>query len=198
MFKSVKHVFMGLLVAMFIQPVFAADKSSAAQAFSVWLIPQGKDRSYFSQQIDQFAERYQAQKFQPHVTIYWGNTMSLDRVKQTIQSMASQSKPIELVVDRIGATPEKFQTLFVAFKNDDRLLRWSKRIGEQALKDDYSLHLHLSLLYQDMPIQEKEKLAKQLRLPMATVRFDQIELIREDDPDDVTKWISIYTWKLKE
>jgi len=204
MVKNIILIAAGIAVLIIAQLGFADEtlaqkdqqKTVKVQPFSVWLIPQKKEADYFSKLINQYASQYKAQPFTPHVTIYFGDTASLDQVKNTVQLFTKQSAPIVLKVNNIGATSEIFKTLFVTFDNNAVLARWAKQIGKQTIKDTYQLKLHLSLLYKEMPLEEKQKLAREISLPMTHVVFDQIQLIREDDPDDVTKWIPIHTFHL--
>lgn len=184
-----------MLSAMVTAPIFAQDKTKPYE-FSVWLIPQQPELNYFQKMINKLAKEQQAPKFQPHITIYWGKTDSLENIKQIIKSLAQKNHPITLNVTGADATPEIFKTLFVIFADNDQLSNWSKQIGDATINKDYQLHLHLSLLYKDMPIEKKQALLKQVQLNLKRVTFDKLELIREDDPDVVSKWIPIFESRL--
>jgi 2'-5' RNA ligase len=162
------------------------------QNFSVWLIPAQKDFDYFGAVIDKLAREQGVPAFRPHVTIFVGQTDSLSRIEQVLKVHANLSTPIVLKITGVDVTEMKYKSLFVTLENSEQLAKLSSEIGKNAFNNDYQFRPHLSLLYKDMPLNEKKALQKQFNLKLSTITFDKIELIREDDPDDVSKWIPVF------
>lgn len=184
-----------LLLAFLLFPVLAEAKS---HDFSVWLIPQQKDNLYLQTLVSTLAVQYNTPTFRPHFTLYFGKTDSLDSVKKVIKrlvtSMGKNAKPIELTINGMDVTPDKFKSLYLTFEPEPELFAWSKQLGTAASQDNYIFVPHLSLLYKDMPLSEKRHIKEQIEptIRLSSVTFDQIELIREDDPDNVNRWVSVY------
>jgi 2'-5' RNA ligase len=183
----------GLIFGLIMSPIFA---QTTPQDFSVWLIPQTQDYTYLQGKINELAQKHDAPLFRPHVTIYYGKTDSMDKMKSLIKKIAKNTKPVTLTINGIDVTPARFKTLFVTFSPDTTLTARSQEIAATAVQDQYHLALHLSLLYKDMSLEEKRKILGQTSIARSTIKFDRIELIREDDPDDVNKWIPVLSERL--
>jgi 2'-5' RNA ligase len=175
--------------------VFAEEQKATAKMknFSVWLIPAQKDFEYFGSVINKMAREQGVPAFRPHVTIFVGQIDSLKKIEQILKTSANFPKPLSLQANGLDVTEAKFKTLFITLGNNEQLATLSSEIGKSALKNDYQFKPHLSLLYKDMPLNEKKALQKKIDLKVSTITFDKIELIREDDPDIVSKWIPIFT-----
>lgn len=182
----------------FIAPAFAQEPVSKTKLhdFSVWLIPARQDFGYFQNVIEKFAGEVDAPVFRPHVTVFFGQTDSLERVKQIVGAYARNTGLVRLKALGVGVTGQKYKSLFVIFDNDDYLAGLSSAISNAAVKNDYRLQPHLSLLYKDMPIAEKGLLQQRFHLEVSNVTFDRIEVIREDDPDIVSQWIPVFVQDL--
>jgi hypothetical protein len=80
-----------------------------------------------------------------------------------------------------------------------------RRIAENLSRRDahpsgYVLNPHVSLIYKQMSEQEKQQIAATLRLPAATVFFDEISAVATPDVtqtrEDVESWKVICSKKL--
>jgi 2'-5' RNA ligase len=203
MLKIIK-IAMGIVIFFIVSISLASDKvngpavsveTAKPQRFAVWLMPRKQEARFFLALIEEFAEEYQAPMFMPHVTIYFGETYSLEQVQQTIQKLVNHYglDSMTLEINGSGTLPKRFSTVFVTFKENAFLTDWFEQIGKLSKNNDYQLKLHMSLLYKDMPEEETKKLADKLTLEKSKITFDQVLLIRIDDPNDVNKWVPIYT-----
>jgi 2'-5' RNA ligase len=189
------------LIAFFIglySSVFAGEQNATVkmQNFSVWLIPAQKDFDYFGNVINKMARKQGVPAFRPHVTLFVGQTDSLKKIEQILKNSTNLPRPFSLKTNGLDVTEAKFKTLFITLNNNEQLATLSLEIGKIALKNEYHFKPHLSLLYKDMPLNEKEALLKKIDLKATTITFDKIELIREDDPDIVSEWIPVFTQEL--
>jgi len=199
------------------------------QDFSVWLVPAYDSQNYIS--LRQCIEDLSKQQgisvddiFVPHVTLYWGKSRdkSLTNISGIIRSIASENWPVSLTIVGIGATRERFKSLFITFKNEPRLHEWSGMIKNTTgvEKTGYVLIPHLSLFYPkqgiEMPFHKKiammnyviknyaERLkwfsARQLPDQEFTdgfkILFDKIQIRREGNEDAVSTWVLVGEYKL--
>ncbi len=225
------------LVAL-VGPALGAGGAQASQAisaagrtkdFSVWLIPRQDERNYahFQRCIEDLSSRHgipAKDVFVPHVTIYWGRStdVSLRSIAGKIKRIAATSKPITLTVAGMGATRERFKSLFLTFTTEPMLHKWSGEIGRVrgVRKTGYVLAPHLSLFYpqrdREMPFSEKAAMmnyvAERYGGPLQwftgqysptrefdkgyTILFDRIQLRREDDENEVGTWVLMNEYTL--
>ena len=157
-----------------------------------WLIPTEPTHSYFQNIINDLAERYAAPEFEPHVTVHVG-VYCTDSVDEVLSRAARGSKRIALQVLNVGNSPEFIKTLFVTFAASAQLQRLNQRI-RKATQDssDYQLKPHLSLLYKNMSMTDRRRLARSIEVPFPEVAFDSLKAVRCVSPtrsrSDVETW----------
>ena len=164
--------------------------------FSVWLIPEDEQCCQLQSIISKLSDRFNAPDFIPHVTIYCGEVESLDKVKDVLDSFVQQALPITLDVKGMNATERLFQTLFVTFDENAALKDlYAKIANGLPHSGDDQLKAHLSLLYKDMPLEEKKALIDEIDLSLSRIKFDKIDLIHEEDADIVSSWHCAHRFK---
>jgi putative hydrolase of the HAD superfamily len=98
--------------------------------------------------------------------------------RKALAAVVSGTPPITLRVRGIGCTADYFKTLFVEFEEDALLRTLHERVKAGCGVDsDYELIPHLSLLYADLPLKDKESLTRLVALDRTGVRFDEIKLV---------------------
>jgi len=192
--------------------------------FSVWLIPQNDEHNYaqFQKCIDDLSRQHSIAEediFVPHVTLYWGRStdLTLQSVAKEIERIAQNNEPITLTIAGIGATRDRFKSLFLTFTKAPKLHHWSDEISIIAgvQETGYILMPHLSLFYPkqgiEMPMNDKMEMMNYVLnnygTPLQwftenysserefdegyTIVFDKIQLRREDDENKVSLWVPI-------
>ncbi len=148
----------------------------------LWLLPAGAAADYFRETIARLAGRYDAPVFAPHLTLGLGSAKLIDDLR---------GKPLELVVTSLESSAEFTKTLFVRFQLSPALAQLRASLGMNAA--DYDPHL--SLLYHEMPLGEKRRLAASLQVPFSRVRFTVVQAVRCALPvaisADVAAWATI-------
>jgi 2'-5' RNA ligase superfamily len=146
------------------------------QPLSFWLIPTLDDREFFQQIIDRLAARYEAPRFTPHVTLYFGKF-----AQESVAELLSQVgrtvtlQGVELRVDRLHYTDQFTRTLFVQFHPQSIATQFSEILAQSDLDPvGFSLDPHLSLIYQPLDLATKQQLVTEIQLPRSIVRFDQL------------------------
>jgi 2'-5' RNA ligase len=156
-----------------------------------WLIPTEPARSYFQRLVNEFAQRYDAPHFEPHVTVYVGaNCTDIDGV---VSKAAADSEQIVLQLREVRGSSEFIKTLFLQFAMSRQLQRLNRSIRAAAHDaSDYDLNPHLSLLYKKISIQERRLLMRSIQVPFPEVTFDSLKAVRCISPTqsraDVEAW----------
>ena len=145
---------------------------------SVFLVPAADDFDHFSEVIRELSARFDVPPFEPHVTVYAGMFPDPALLRDALPRACAGIPPITLRVRGIGCTPDYFKTLFIEFEEDAPLRRLYDRVKAACgLDTGYALFPHLSLLYAELPLREKEGLARRLTVDRATVRFDEAKVV---------------------
>ena len=143
-----------------------------------WLMPAPEDIPVLQAIIEELANRYDAPIFKPHLTLYSGQFEKEETPWANLPSI----EPISLPVLGVDATTQYTKTLFLQFPRNERLLALMESLREQCPEPSgYSLDPHLSLLYADLPLSEKQNLAKNLFPPLARVRFTSLSVIEHPE-----------------
>ena len=157
-----------------------------------WLIPSEPARTFFQRIINDFARRYDAPVFEPHVTVHVG-TDQADAVAKALEKAGNESELVRLTPLRIDQSDEFIKTLFVQFAMTADLGKIN-RIIRDATNDSlqYELKPHLSLLYKNLPAASRSGLAASITLPFSEIPFDSLQAIRCVSPTqqraDVEAW----------
>lgn len=145
----------------------------------LWLAPAEPVRSFFQEMIDRLAREQNTPSFAPHLTLGPGSAAQLANVT---------AAPLKLPVRTLACSEQFTKTLFVRFVETPELAALRDSLGMEAAGYDP----HLSLLYKEMPLAEKEQLASSISLPFTSVTFDLIEAIRCPDepvtPENIPSW----------
>lgn len=157
-----------------------------------WLIPSEPARSYFQRLIKDFAQRYDAPEFEPHVTVHGGANCG-EAVEGVLSKVARGCEWIVLQAREIGDSSEFTKTLFVQFAVTMQLKQLHQNI-RTATQDssEYQLNPHLSLLYKTISSEHRRQLACSIEVPFPEVTFDSLRAVRCISPTqsraDVEAW----------
>jgi 2'-5' RNA ligase len=155
-----------------------------------WLLPAKPERELFCDVVRILRKEFGAPNFEPHLTLF---AVPKDRqsLKKTLQQIRAQ--PIRLKARGVAFSEKFTKTLYVRFKSSPALRKLVVNLG-RATKSRASSPKdpHVSLLYEKLPRSVKKELARVMRLPFRTVRFDTIAAVRCGLPSrtkaDVESW----------
>jgi len=173
------------------------NKTSQRLLWSVWLVPASPYLDLFRKRIQMFAEQFAAPVFEPHITLFVGESDSeqdLQRISALVADMALSTPPIELVGRASQHTDALFKTLFIEFEPDPRPRElWQRLRDASRIQIDYNFAPHLSLLYKaNLAPAVRSVLAEQNNFSGQLIPFDQLAVVRprSDDSDwsDVAGW----------
>lgn len=163
------------------------------------LLPAKPERDLFCQIIRILCKEFRAANFEPHLTLFvtTGRNESPRKILRQFRS-----RPIRLKVRRVAFSAKFTKTLFVRFDSSPALRKLAVDLGRaagtsaKAPKDP-----HVSLVYQKIPQRVKKELAKVIKLPFRSVRFDSVAAVRLTLPvrtrRNVTKWRIVAKQRLR-
>ena len=160
-----------------------------------WLMPAREERDFFKSLIDLLGVRFDAPRFDPHVTLFGGKDIEPDRAVQALHEPAL-AEPIKLSIERVAFSDQFTKTLFVEFADSAEAAALTSAIRiATGSKSDYQLSPHLSLVYKDLPSREKAEVAQSLEMPFEMVTCDAVKVITGNagtsGPEDVGSWRTI-------
>ena len=160
-------------------------------AITFWLIPKEPERELFREYIRILAERFEAPKFEPHMTVGSG---SFDTVRaEWILSQVTKGQPqVRLKIRGIEYSDEYTKTLTVQFEETGELQRLVGALCEFGEAAGWHFDPHLSLIYQKMSMVEQQEMARSVKFPFQDVLFDSIATVACASPtetrEDVESW----------
>ncbi|MEP6698819.1 MAG: 2'-5' RNA ligase family protein [Verrucomicrobiota bacterium] len=165
-----------------------------------WLMPAEPARSFFAAQIDALAREYDAPVFAPHVTLC-ATPAGLENPAAVLRRALVGAEPVRLRVRGIDCSDAFTKTVFVQFQESPRLAEWTRTLRDASgCPDEDAINPHLSLLYRQMPLARKQKIADTIILPFAEVVFDSVQAVRcgaeVQTRADVESWRAVATQSL--
>ena len=164
---------------------------------SLWLLPRHADAERWQSVIDSLAIKHDTPGFQVHAT---AATIGLqttrdDRLNRTVagwlQTVASEFGPITLATSTPCIGETLFQCVFCEIPTEP-VAKIGQRFLSVASASDLApapsmiptqptAHAHISLLYSDMGLAQREEIAENLSRPAAKVTFDSLALVSPGD-----------------
>jgi 2'-5' RNA ligase len=154
------------------------------------LIPAKPERQLLRQIIRILGKEFRTRDFDPHLTLFV-TTRTDESPNEVLRQI--RARPIRLNIRGVAFSGKFTKTLFVRFKSSPALRRLSIDLGRAAkFSTKGPKDPHVSLVYQKIPRRVKKELAKVIKLPFRSARFDSVVAVRLTLPvrnaADVQKW----------
>jgi putative hydrolase of the HAD superfamily len=161
---------------------------------AIFLAPAADDFRYADGIIGELSARLDAPLFEPHLTVCSGLCSDPGLLSGVVAEAAEVLPPLSLRVKGVGCSEAFFRTLYIEFEPDPFLNGLRERVGIMVEQPDGGTFLpHLSLLYREMPLAEKEALARRLRLNRTELTFDSLKVVT---PANIREgWRDTRRWK---
>jgi len=148
------------------------------------------ERELFCDVVRILRKQFRTPHFEPHLTLLV-TTKDQSSPSKVLRSV--QARPIRLAARGVAFSEKFTKTLFVRFKSSPQLRKLVVDLGRAAkTRAKAPSDPHVSLLYKKISRATKKELAKVIRLPFRSVRFDSIAAVRLTLPvrtaADVQKW----------
>lgn len=164
--------------------------------YHLWLKPETTAHVELSELIRQLSQTYNTRLFDPHVTLLGNITGSeADLITKTAE-VSKQVSRITATIERAAYLNEFYRSLFLLVKPTAELIN-ANTYAKQAFRSllNESFMPHLSLLYGNIPVDEKETIIKKLNSRLFTPFYlDKIVLFCTSN--DPVKWYPVQSFPL--
>lgn|GEM_PF-482236 len=145
---------------------------------AIWLVPRQPDGTILQTLIADLAGRFSSPEFIPHMTIYSCRRSLLQEELAVTAALARSCPPLTLRTHGLAFRDRLTQALFVRLSSDKKL-HWLRDSLQNKLPQTsiHNFEPHVSLLYQFLPGPVREKLTREIRLPLKEISFDQIRVV---------------------
>jgi hypothetical protein len=141
-------------------------------AIAYWLLPETAVREVFAEKIREFATRFDAPVFAPHVSVFVAPENSR-RPAEILRELGPVT--IKLTIRSVRFSEQFTKTLFVQFERSALLQEVGDRIWKASGSPDrYVIDPHLSLLYASLAADKKKALVDEIKFPFWEVGFGSI------------------------
>lgn len=149
-------------------------KSLTRVAF--WLVPESGPRTTMRQLIHDFAERYRAPVFEPHVTLFSCPRTPGQEELAHLARLARGTAPLTLSVDSQAMTADLLaKTLYLPVAEIPALESLQHSLCQTLpASSPYQFEPHLSLLYQALTEAERQQLTAEVQWSAKPVRFAEL------------------------
>jgi len=145
--------------------------------------------------IQDLSQTYGTPVFEPHVTIVSGLSGDEEALVSTIDAFAASKEILSAPVEGLDYQEGFFKALFLNVQNTPALDQLNQQARMRLNPFGQGVYEpHLSLLYGDITVEEKNQIIAQLTLPFQTITFDRLKLVQGHS--DVTQWRVVKTWSL--
>jgi len=130
---------------------------------AIWLTFSKSDRDYLKNVIDVISEKYDAPKFEPHITVYGLIDSKLSLIDDVVNEVAQNSNSFLVKKSEILQSEILWKTVYIELEMNQKLELVHKNLKkhfEKILK--YEFNPHVSLIYKILPTEEKIKIINEL------------------------------------
>ena len=130
---------------------------------AIWLTFSKNDRNYLKKIIDELSEKYQAPKFEPHITVYGLVDSEMSLLESIAKEVTLDHNSFLVEKSEILQSEELWKTVYVELKMNNQLeliYKNLKKHFEKIVK--YEFNPHISLIYKILPMEEKIKIINEL------------------------------------
>ena len=145
---------------------------------AIWLVPRQRDCAILEALIADLADKFSAPEFTPHMTLYSCRRSLLQEELAVTAALASRCPPLTLRTDGLVSRDRLTQALFIRLGSNITLRGLRESLQNELPRTSvHDFEPHVSLLYQLLPTPVRERLARETRLPLQEIGFDQIRAV---------------------
>lgn len=169
---------------------------SVPGAFSYWMMPEPESLSCWQPVVDQLAETYGGQKFEPHATVYFSSYQVGMDPKEALGSI--NPLQIELRVAALEFSEVFTKTCYIQFEPNEELASLSMNLQQRTNGALFALNPHMSLFYGRLTDQQRDEIKRYVepKLP-DTILFNAIWAVSNQEGGvGVTNSSHVAGWQL--
>lgn len=161
------------------------------QEVSLWLVPQPEDAAYLQGIIDQLAEKYQAPRFNPHVTLA-GRLQVSEQYQSSLSDLAAATPILQMHNHGLDHSAALFRTVYIRTSLGDSLVALRNQVYKLWPENTVKPFMpHISLIYKELTSSERQLIIQALKLKEMFI-FDTLAVVRPQQPG---AWTAVETWQ---
>lgn len=150
---------------------------------SLWLLPRADQAFFLQQQIEVFSRRRGRPTFLPHLTLYSPIHATAEQLQQEQAVICAAQAPLELPATGIQHSEAHYRALVIELAASPELLSWQQGLQQRWFPSDERTYApHLSLVYDQIPLQERKTMARQVQRDSPYL-FDRLAAVRTESSD---------------
>ena len=161
---------------------------------AIWLTFSKNDRDYLKKIIDEISEKYNAPKFEPHITVYGLIDSEMRLIDSIAKEVILNCNSFLIKKSEILQSDELWKTVYIELKTNSQLELIHKNLKKHFEKiSKYEFKPHISLIYKILPIEEKIKIINELDIKS---EFMIKKLVVQKFFPEVEKWKIVKEYNL--
>lgn len=161
---------------------------------AIWLTFSKNDRDYLKKIMDKFSEKYQAPKFEPHITVYGLVDSEMSLIESIAKELTLNCNSFLVKKSEILQSEELWKTVYVELKMNNQMELIHKNLKKHFEKIvKYEFNPHISLIYKILPIEEKIRIINELNIKN---EFMIDKLVVQKFFPEVEKWKIVKEYNL--
>jgi len=156
---------------------------------SIWLTPAKEDAAYLQNIINELASVYRAPVFSPHMTLFSPVDLNVKELQSVITNVAQEITPLFVTMSGLNQTNNIWKTVFIELEKSPELIQLQQKVVSKIPDPNpYSFLPHISLIYKEMPDEQKEEIIRNLSV-RNSYKMDKIITMRTGP--NVDQWENI-------
>ena len=161
---------------------------------AIWLTFSKSDREYLKKIIDEISGKYNAPKFEPHITVYGLVDSEISLIDNIAKEATLNCNSFLVKKSEILQSEELWKTVYIKLKMNAQLESIHKNLKKHFEKiSKYEFSPHISLIYKILPTEEKIKIINELDIKN---EFIINKLVIQKFFPDIEKWKIVKEYNL--
>ena len=149
--------------------------------YSLWLIPEDKSFTKYSDVIEGFSKKFKTPYFEPHITLL-GNIKSIDdEAMYGLSVLAAVTEKFTIQLRQLTFQNDYYRCFYLLVEQTPQLYNLYQEAQQifENNTDKYTFMPHLSLIYHNMGANQKKKLIKKLGKSLnGKIKINRLRLVK--------------------
>jgi len=162
--------------------------------YAIWLTFAKDDREYLRKIINEISKKYNAPKFEPHITVYGLIDSKISHIEKIIKEISNNYNSFVVKKSEILQSENLWKTVYIELKTNNELDLIHKNLKNHFENiSKYEFNPHISLIYKILSIKEKTKIVDKLNIKN---EFTVDKLCIQKFFRDIEKWKIVREYNL--
>lgn len=163
------------------------------EQYSLWITPSGEVKDILQKIINKLSSSYNGPIFEPHMTLLGNIKTNKDQMIENARKLSSMLRQFSLSFSEVSFSTTYFQSVFIRVRSTSSLMNANMK-AKEIYKDENTVFMpHISVLYGDHSMEEREKIAGSIAVPELT--FIAGSLVVVPSAKDIATWTPIAEFK---